>query len=305
VIELFEVKPGMKIPASVMPMMFPKSEDIFWFAKLYRLDAVQLARLLRKALPDDEMVQLLTEGDHSIELQDYLVEIGFDQYLEDGEVSFYDGPHPAAGILAELWESLEVTVATSIQEVADKVESVVGRMPGKQGHLLLEQLRVVNRQRPVVGDVRALVKHKQHADNLLILDVSGSMGEPLIKAIIDSVVGLGYMADLHLVIVSNTATHWEPGEYTSDVVLARAEFGGTQYETLAPLLQRDWGIVVTIADYDSSWSAKQALSGCTGSIQQVLDISVVNSPSFLAECVGQLAAEVKPLMVASTSYVLV
>ena len=130
------------------------------------------------------------------------------------------------------------------------------------------------------------------------------MSESTIEKIVEPVVGLGYMADAHLVIVSNTATHWGPGEYTVDAVMEAAEFGGTHYETLAPLFERDWGTVVTIADYDSSWSAKGALASCNGSIQQVLDISLVNSPTFLAECLGQLAAEVRPLMIASTNYVL-
>ena len=49
---------------------------------------------------------------------------------------------------------------------------------------------------------------------------------------------------------------------------------------------------------------KGALASCNGSIQQVLDISLVNGPTFLAECLGQLAAEVRPLMIASTNYVL-
>lgn len=303
-IELVELKPGLKFPASVLPMMFVEPKDVLWFAKLYRLDAVQLARLMRRALPNHELVQVLTEGDHSIELQDYLVEIGFDEYVEDGSVSFYQGPPPNADLLGDLWEDLEVQVAASIQEVADVLGSSIGRMPGKQGRMVLQQMRVLNRQRPVLGDVRALVQHETHPDNAVVLDVSGSMSEGTIEKIVEPVVSLGYMADAHLVIVSNTATHWGPGEYTVDAVMEAAEFGGTHYETLAPLFERDWGTVVTIADYDSSWSAKGALASCNGSIQQVLDISLVNSPTFLAECLGQLAAEVRPLMIASTNYVL-
>jgi hypothetical protein len=115
---------------------------------------------------------------------------------------------------------------------------------------------------------------------------------------------MSYMANAHLAIVSSTTTHWEPGAYDSAAVLREAEFGGTHYETLKSLLDRDWGVVVTVADYDSSPSAKSVLSRCHGTIDQVLDISLVNRPTFLAECVGQLAAEVKPLLVANTSYVL-
>ena len=115
---------------------------------------------------------------------------------------------------------------------------------------------------------------------------------------------MSYLANAHLAIVSNTCTYWPAGAYGSDDVLAKAEFGGTYYETLAPLFDRDWGTVVTVADYDSSYGAKDALARCTGHIDEVLDISLVNQPTFLAECVGQLADEVRPLLVANTSRVL-
>jgi hypothetical protein len=60
-------------------------------------------------------------------------------------------------------------------------------------------------------------------------------------------------------------------------------------------------VVVTIADYDSSRSAKDAVARCTGSIDTVLDISLVDRPTFLAECVGQLASKTQPLLIAETS----
>ena len=136
------------------------------------------------------------------------------------------------------------------------------------------------------------------ARTLLALDVSGSMREDTIRAIVDDVVGLSWEAKAHLAIVSNNAYVWEPGSYNVDDVLAMAEYGGTQYEMLAPLLDQDWGTVVTIADYDSSLGAKKALACRKGRIGTVLDISLVGKPTFLSECVGQLADEVKPLLVA-------
>jgi hypothetical protein len=36
----------------------------------------------------------------------------------------------------------------------------------------------------------------------------------------------------------------------------------------------------------------------------VLDISLVNKPTFLAQCVGQLAADVQPLLIGSSYYVM-
>ena len=57
-------------------------------------------------------------------------------------------------------------------------------------------------------------------------------------------------------------------------------------------------MVITIADYDSAAAAKTAIAKCTGHIQQLLDISLVGRPTYLGEVVGQLADEIKPLLVA-------
>jgi len=85
-----------------------------------------------------------------------------------------------------------------------------------------------------------------------------------------------------------------------EAVLNAAEYGGTHYEELAPLFDdQQWGVVVTIADYDSSRSAMSAISKMNGTIDTVLDISLVSMPTYLAEVVGQLADEVKPLMIAA------
>ena len=73
------------------------------------------------------------------------------------------------------------------------------------------------------------------------------------RTIVEDVVALSWEADAHLAIVSNTCTHWFPGEYSVSAVLNAAEYGGTHYEELAPLFENyDWGVVITIADYDSS-----------------------------------------------------
>ena len=164
--------------------------------------------------------------------------------------------------------------------------------------MVFETMAKFNKQRPSIGMYQASIKHEQVPDVLVILDVSGSMREDTIRAIVDDVVGLSWEAKAHLAIVSNNAYVWEPGSYNVDDVLAMAEYGGTQYEMLAPLLDRDWGTVVTIADYDSAYIAKSVIGNCTGHIGTVLDISLVNRSTFLAECVGQLADKVQPLMVA-------
>ena len=70
---------------------------------------------------------------------------------------------------------------------------------------------------------------------------------------------------------------------------------------LLTLLNEDWDVVITIADYDSSLDAKRVLANAVGSIGQVFDISLVDTPTFLSECVGQHAQEVKSLLMASSS----
>jgi hypothetical protein len=205
---------------------------------------------------------------------------------------------PKGEILPEVWESLQIEVAASIQKVAETLGDVVAHLPGKQGEMLFKSMAVMNKRRPTIGSFNAFIKHKRQARNLVILDVSGSMSEATVKTIIDDVVALSWQADACLAIVSNSTTWWEPGSFNSAAVLKAAQFGGTHYETLTQLLDEDWGVVVTIADYDSSRGAQQAIAGCSGSIELLLDISLVPQPTFLAECVGQLAKETRPLLIA-------
>jgi hypothetical protein len=204
-----------------------------------------------------------------------------------------------------VWTSLEVDVAQSLKDVADKLGDMVGLMPGKQGEMVFKSMMTMNAKRPTIGDHKARIQHGRQKENLLILDVSGSVTQGTVHKIVDDVVAMSYMANAHMAIVSNTCTHWDPGTYGSDNIVAAAEFGGTYYETLESLLQRDWGVVITVADYDSSQDAKRHIKqNCFGHIDQVLDISLVNRPTFLAECVGQLADEVRPLLIARSTRVL-
>ena len=165
--------------------------------------------------------------------------------------------------------------------------------------MVFQSMRVLNNKRPVIGDYRATIKHQAVPDVAVVLDVSGSMTENTIRTIIDDVVALSWSANAHLFIVSNDTLHWEPGTFSSDMVLRMCQFGGTHYETLTPAFMKDWGTVITIADYDSSSSAKDWIKrNATGRIGQVLDISLVERQTFLSECLGQLADRVKPLLVA-------
>jgi hypothetical protein len=300
--QLIEITPGIRFSLATLKKGLPNIETALFLAKLYKLNAAELGHLLGSVFSEHSVVSALTnEGsEHSSDLQDYLLDIGYEYLLESGDITF--GAARAHGdVLPEVWKDLEVTIAKSIQEVADKLKTVVGAMPGKQGEMIFQTLNMMNAKRPIIGDYKARIHHAPQRENLVILDVSGSMSEDTIQTIVEDVVALSYMANAHLAIVSDTSTHWGPGEYSTEVILKTAEYSGTHYETLAGLFNQDWGVVVTIADYDSSAASKTALAKCRGHIQQVLDISLVARPTYLSEVVGQLADEVRPLLVAQDS----
>lgn len=297
-LEILEVKPGLKFPKQLLIDALPDVETTLFFGKLYKLNTQQLTTLMNTLHSSTVLDALLNEGGHhSMDLQDYIVDLGYEYLIEEGQIVL-GATQPKGEILPEVWESLQIEVAASIQKVAETLTDVVAHLPGKQGEMLFKSMAVMNKRRPTIGSFNAFIKHQRHARNLVILDVSGSMSETTVKTIIDDVVALSWQADACLAIVSNTTTWWEPGSFNSEAVLKQAQFGGTHYETLAQLLDQDWGVVVTIADYDSSASAREAIAKCSGSIELLLDISLVPQPTFLAECVGQLAKEVRPLLIA-------
>lgn len=281
----------------------PDVESALFFSKLYKLTPEERSSLLLFLFEKSDVIAaLLAEGgEHSTELQDYLIEEGYESEVVDGDIAI-DPDRPAGEILPEMWKDLEVEVAKSIQDVAEKLGDVVGAMPGKSGQMMFKSMQMLNARRPIPMDHKAVIQHTHQVDNLVILDCSASVSKPTIKRLVDEVVALAWEANAHLAIVSNTATHWAPGEYSVDEVLAAAEYGGTYYEELAPLFDREWGVVVTIADYDSAATAKYRFGECKGNVQQVLDISLVSRPTFLSECVGVVAKDVRPLLVAADDY---
>ena len=301
--QLIDLKPGVKFSVDVLKQTIPDVEMLLFVAKLYELDAAQVGRFVHAVLGTDLTSALLAEGGvHSSDLQDYLLELGYEDLINLGEIKL--DPTVAHGeILPEVWKALEVEIAKSIQDVADKLKEVVGHMPGKQGAMIFQQLMVLNSKRPILGDYRASIYHAPKPENLVVFDVSGSMNEDTVSRVVEDVVALSYMANAHLAIVSHTTTVWGPGEYDVSAVLNAAEYGGTHYETLAPLFQNQkWGVVVTIADYDGSQAAMRAFESCNGSVEQVLDISLVNRPTYLSEVIGSLAKEVRPLLIAEDNY---
>jgi hypothetical protein len=299
---MIEVKPGKKFSKVLLKDILPDTETALFFAKAYDLDHQQVSNLLRVVLSSTVAQALLSEGgEHSVDLQTYLIDelVPYEPGVKKGDISVGVNP-PQGEILPQMWEMLEVTIAQSIKDVAEKIGSVVDALPGKQGNMVFKSLMVMNRQRPsTIGAHVAAVHHAPQKQNLTILDVSSSVSSRTIREIVGDVVAMSYKANAHLAIVSNTMTYWEPGTYSVDEVLAAAEFSGTHYEQLKPLLDMDWGTVITVADYDSSDAGKRQCARGTGNIDEVLDVSLVNRPTFLAECVGQRAARVRPLLVAS------
>ena len=293
---LFEALPDIYLSAGTLRRHLPTVELALFFAKVYQLDYTKLGQLLRM-LFNTPVVQALTEGSHSVELQDYLVETVPTEILAEMQ-QFTSEPMPSSEVLVQLWKSLEVEVAKSIQEVANKLAGTLHLLPSKEGDMLFASMAKINRLRPTVGVYGAHIRHAPVPEVLVVLDVSGSMTEETIEAIIGDVVAMSYNANASLAVVSNSAFLWAPGGYSVKDVLAKAEYGGTHYEQLKPLFDQSWGTVITIADYDSSPSAMKILANCKGHIGQVLDISLVSRTTFLAECVGQLADEVRPLMLA-------
>lgn len=299
-LSIVELRTDLRFQKSMLKTMLPDVETALFFGQIYRLNAHELGILLSALFNSPVITALTSEGGmHSDQLQDYLVDIGYQAEIQSGEILLGE-KQPKGEILPELWEANKVEIAKSIQQVADKLKDVVTKLPGKHGEMVFRSMQVMNAKRPTIGDHRAHVHHQPAKPNLVILDVSGSMSENTIETIVEDVVALSWEADAHLAIVSNTCTHWVPGEYTVEAVLNAAEYGGTHYEKLVPLFEdQDWGVVITIADYDSSYGAKPAIGGMNGHIDTVLDISLVSCPTFLAECVGQLADETKPLLIAA------
>ena len=297
---LFEIVPGKKASVQSLAHLLPDIETTFFFAKAYKLNADKLSHLLT-ILFKTPLLAALKEGGHSDQLQDYLVGIVPD-LVKMAPDAFVSAP-PKTELTEAMWESVDVTIAKSIQDVADNLGDVLDALPGKTGTMAFKTLHTMNKRRPTIGDYKAQIVHAPAQKQLVIFDVSGSMTESTVRAIAPEVVALSWKANASLAIVSDTCRVWDPGTFTVADVLREAEYMGTHYETLVQLMQQNWGTVITIADYDSSLSSKNYLrDNAFGKIGQVLDLSLVNQPTFLAECVGQFADKVTPLLIGSSRY---
>ena len=302
---LFRLDSKRLISVQKLKELLPDVQTAAWFGAYYKLSRTKLAELFLILFDSPVLKALMTEGyKHSTSLQTYLAQtLSMDEYgeLQMQKVVQPETPAPDL-ILPQLWEAAEVKVATALREVADTITGVVDRLPSKNGKMVFRTLAKMNANRPTVGVYEPHISHHRRASSLLILDVSGSMTEETIRTIAADVVGLAWKADAHLAVVSDTMTVWEPGGYDVKAILRAAEFAGTHYEQLAPLFNRNWGTVITVADYDSSWSAKEVLRGCSSTIEEIIDISLVDRPTFLSESLGHMAKKITPMIVGSGSY---
>lgn len=296
--DLFDLGNNKKISVAALRRLLPDIETTLFFGKVYKLDAQKLGQLL-KLTHGGSVLDALFEGGHSTELQSYLVEVVPDNIDVEPYIGTPEVPKDSE-VLAQLFALAEVEVAESIAKVANTLAGTLDRLPSKEGQMLFKSMAALNHKRGTIGVHKAAVVHQSVPDVLVILDVSGSMSAETIRTIIDDVVALSWKANAHLAIVSDDTFLWEPGSYDSTAVLAKAQYGGTQYETLAPLFDnRSWGTVVTIADYDSSRDAKRVIAATNGSVGTVLDISLDEQPTFLGECISTIAQNVKPLLVST------
>ena len=301
----FEFGNGRKASMAVLRRVLPDVETALFFAKAFKLDYRQLARLLR-GLFKTTVIQALTNGghSHSVDLQSYIIDTVPAVEIYSAKVTYDTSYH--AEILPEMWDNIDLVIAKSVQEVADKVGSVIEMMPTKEATMVFKTLAKMNRQRPSVGVHVPVFQHRRDTSALVILDDSGSMTRETIDAILEDVIAMSWKANATLALVSNTTRVFEPGSYNAQTVHDTIQLGGTHYETLAPLFDRGqyWNTVMTVADYDSALSAKEALAGLSGRVGKLLDLSLVGKPTFLAECVGQLADSVEPMLVAVNDSVL-
>jgi hypothetical protein len=291
---------GKQASWAAMRRLFQDVETALFFAQAVGMNWTKLSELLQ-GLFHSSVLDALLNGSHSTDLQDYIVDVAPPAVSVQLNKVDWTRDVPHGEILPYMWDAIEIGVAKSIADVAGKLSNVLDSLPGTQGEMTFNTLMQMNRRRPTIGDYKARIQHPHSGKNLVVFDVSGSMSEPTVRAIAGDVVALGVKAKAGLAIVSDTAKYWDPGTFSVDDVLREAEYSGTHYETLAPLFEHQcWDVVVSIADYDSSpaagrWVRENAL----GTIEKLLDISLVQQPTYLSEVLGQLAKEVEPMLLST------
>lgn len=313
-----ELKPGVRFDTVwLKETLYLEEEDaaalgvsrydgLILFGQLYKLDAQQLMVLAKIVFDDDNMVQMLTSGDHSYTLQSYIEDLDVPLEIDETITFSEEKTNPERdSLLATLFDAHQIGITALVMEISDKFSKFLSAQPGHESKLEVQRLNKVNRRTGMPVVQRARIEYSNLLPNLLIIDVSGSQGEALIESIVDDCIDLAVKYDMHLAIVSHGAEWYVPGTYDRQTVMS-SQFmnGGTRYASLAEIgvASQQWGTVVTLADIDGQASDKTAWAQAGGSIDKVIDISTVAGQTWLSEIVAvQSPNKVQQLVVAPDS----
>lgn len=278
-------------------------DGLILFGQLYKLDSRQLMTLTKIVFDDDDMVSMLTAGDHSYTLQSYIETLDVPLDIVETITFSEEKTNPENdSLLAALFDAHQIGITALVMEISDKFSKFLSMQPGHESKLEVQRLNKVNRRTKLPVSMRTTIENSQLLPNLLIIDVSGSQGVNLIESIVDNCIDLAVKYEMHLAIVSHIAEWFIPGTYDRDTVMqSPCMNGGTVYRSLADIgvASQEWGTVVTVADIDGQMSDKDAWSKAGGSIDQVIDISTVAGQTWLSEIVNvQSSGTVQQLVVA-------
>lgn len=282
-------------------------DSMILFGQLYELNTSQLMNLARIVFDTDDLVMMLTEGDHSYTLQSYMEKLDVPlEVNEDITFSEEKTVPERDSLLTQLFEAHQVGITDLVVQIADKFSKFLTSLPGHESKLEVHRLNKVNRRTKLPVSQRSTIINSNLLPNLLIIDVSGSQGQALIESIVDNCIDLAVKYEMHLVMVSHIAEWFIPGTYDRDTVLAsQAMNGGTVYASMAEIgvASQDWGTVVCVADYDGQQSDRDAWHQAGGSVDQVIDISTVAKQTWLSEVVNvQAPGRVQQLVVAPVDH---
>ena len=276
------------------------------FGQLYKLDAQQLTALMRIVFDDNDMVRMLTEGDHSYTLQSYTEELAEELEIVEQITFSEEKTNPEHdSMLTAMFDAHQVGITNLVVEITDKFSRFLNTLPGHESKLEVQRLARVNRRTGLPVSQRAAITNSSLLPNLLIIDVSGSQGVDLIESIVDDCIALAVKYEMHLAIVSHMAEWYVPGTYDRKTVMESPCInGGTRYAALAEIgvASQDWGTVVTLADIDGQRSDLTAWKEAGGTIDRIVDISTVAGQTWLSEIVAcQSQRKVQQLVVAPES----
>lgn len=283
--------------------------------------AVTLGRIF-SVLKLGTVADYISRGGHSTELQTWWDEQGISIPIPDKEEVLIDDPAAPSDkpddvddeTLFDLVNNSLVKLPESIQELADGLFiEVLSNLPTGRASYVIEHFQQVSKF-GTFGTMKTGLEYEKNTNACVVLDCSGSMGYRLGEAIANAVVHLANELKCDLILVSSAAKRLPAGTFSAETVKRNWQNAGTYYNQLVPHfkdISQSYDVVVTIADYDSIPSHKIEIAKlCKAKVHTLYDICVqyveqspgVAKSSFLAECLGQLAKEVKPVFVGAEGF---